>query len=125
MSSSRRPEAAPPGDIRVDLPVDVPVEVPVEVPATRDDLPESVPAPMPGLDASGHGFSDDPEAARDARAPFGDPRVVVPAGAHASAATDGSEPTSGEPAPTLRERVAEARGRVRPLSTWTLRAKLV
>ena len=120
MSSSRRPEAAPPGEIPVDLPVDLP--------ATRADLPEAVPGPMPGLDASGVDFSDDPDdpdAGRDARAPFGDPRVVVPPAPHASpAGADGSARPLGE-LPTLRDRLVEARGRVRPLSTWTLRAKLV
>ncbi|WP_242653026.1 sensor histidine kinase [Intrasporangium flavum] len=125
MSSSRRPEAAPPGDTEVDLPV----EVPAEVPATRADLPESVPAPMPGLDASapepsGVGFSDDTEPGT--RSPFGDPRVVLRDGVPAAAgpATEAADAVH-EPGPTLRERLAEARGRVRPLSTWTLRAKLV
>ena len=109
---------------------DVTTEVPVEVPATRDDLPESVPGPMPGLDEprapdAGVGFTDDAGDGGVHR-PFGDPRVVLPAGPHApSAAADGSDQASREPAPTLRDRLDEARGRVRPLSTWTLRAKLV
>jgi two-component system OmpR family sensor kinase len=95
MSSSRRPEAAPPGDTTVDLPV----EVPVEVPATRDDLPESVPG----------------------SSPFGDPRVV----GFADDAPPASDADGEGPGPTLRERLADARSRVRPLTAWSLRAKLV
>jgi two-component system OmpR family sensor kinase len=95
-----------------------------DAPATREDLPESRPGPMPGLE--GVGFTDEPGGS----APLaGDPRVVVPAGAQPRTAgrvpTELDEPAEGEPRPSLRERVEELHDRVRPWSAWTLRAKLV
>jgi two-component system OmpR family sensor kinase len=71
---------------------------------------------MPGL--------EEPESG--SRPALGDPRVVVPAEAPAWLTHDdgrGAEPAGA--APTVRDRLAGARARVRPWSAWTLRAKLV